>query len=144
MSTFVVDTSVVMSHFVADQYTPYVHTLFDPNATHQIHVPEFCLIECVNVIWKHVRFNQMPLHVARQMVQDVRDLPLDLVAASEFLPRALEIGLAHGLAIYDSVYIALAEALACPLITVDQRQSNAGTAVGVALKPIADFAPPTP
>ena len=106
-------------------------------------VPEFCLIECVNVVWKHVRFNQMPMHVARQTVQDVRDLPLALVVASEFLPRALEIGIAHGLAIYDSVYIALAENLACPLITVDQRQSSAASTIGVTLKPITDFAPST-
>jgi len=55
------------------------------------------------------------------------------------MPRALEIGLKHQLAIYDSIYIALAEKLNYPLITVDQKQAKASQAEGVTLKNIADF-----
>lgn len=42
-------------------------------------------------------------------------------------------------AIYDSIYIALAEKLNYPLITVDQRQAKASQSEGVTLKDIADF-----
>jgi len=55
------------------------------------------------------------------------------------MPRALEIGLKHQLAIYDSIYIALAEKLNYPLITVDQKQAKASQAEGITLKNIADF-----
>ena len=53
--------------------------------------------------------------------------------------RALEIGLKHELAVYDSVYIALAEQLGHPLITDDSRQATAASAEGITLKAITDF-----
>lgn len=43
--------------------------------------------------------------------------------------------------LYDSLYLALAEALSYPLITVDQRQSQVAAVVGIPLKPVAGFAP---
>jgi predicted nucleic acid-binding protein len=57
------------------------------------------------------------------------------------LPKALQIGLVNQLPIYDSLYIALALELNCPLITVDQRQANTAVVSGVTLKAIADFSP---
>lgn len=52
---------------------------------------------------------------------------------------ALQIGLVHQLAIYDSIYIALAEQFNCPLITADVKQEAAAKAIGVTIKPITDF-----
>ncbi len=57
----------------------------------------------------------------------------------DLLVRALQIGLEHKLAIYDSVYIALAEKHNLPLITADARQAAAAQQVGVTLKPVTDF-----
>lgn len=54
-------------------------------------------------------------------------------------PRALALGMTHHLPLYDSLYIALAERLACELITVDARQSQTAAASGIALKPVTDF-----
>lgn len=62
-------------------------------------------------------------------------------AETKVLPRALEIGLKHQLAVYDSVYIALAEQLGYSLITDDGKQAAAATAEGITLKPITDFTP---
>jgi len=42
---------------------------------------------------------------------------------------------------YDSLYIALALNLDCPLVTVDDRQGNGAIACGVIFKPITDFSP---
>jgi predicted nucleic acid-binding protein len=67
------------------------------------------------------------------------ELPLVYHQATPLLTRALTLGLTHGLAIYDSLYIVLAQDLNCPLITVDQRQTQAALASGVSLKPITDF-----
>ncbi|MFB2881319.1 type II toxin-antitoxin system VapC family toxin [Floridanema aerugineum] len=81
---------------------------------------------------------------AEQFIIDLLDLPLQIVPIKELLPRAFEIGLAHQLAIYDSLYIALALNLNCPLITVDDRQLNAAIANSVIIKPITDFSPGEP
>lgn len=60
---------------------------------------------------------------------------------ADLLSRALELGLKHQLAIYDSLYIALAESLDCPFITVDSRQEAAAKAEGIVIKPVTDFPP---
>lgn len=59
----------------------------------------------------------------------------------QLLPRALQIGLSSQLALYDSLYIAMALNLGCPLVTLDDRQAKGAIASGVSLKPITDFSP---
>ncbi|MFP5270683.1 MAG: hypothetical protein ACLGGO_10565 [Coleofasciculus sp.] len=44
--------------------------------------------------------------------------------------------MSYQLALYDSLYIALALNLNCPLVTVDERQGNGAIASGVILKAI--------
>ena len=61
----------------------------------------------------------------------------------DLLVRGIQIGLKYQLAVYDSIYIALAEKLSLPLITVDVRQEAAAKDSGITLKPITDFTPPT-
>lgn len=104
-----------------------------------LHIPEFCLLECTNVLWKQVRFHGLPQPNAEQIIQELLRLPFQVESVSHLLPSALQIGLAHQLAVYDSLYIALAQHLSLPLITVDDRQSVAATASCVVVKPIGDF-----
>lgn len=139
---YVVDTSVLIQAYVSEVDTKRVQTLLhglekpDPD---ELNIPEFCLVECVNVLWKHVRLHGMPLSTAKQAIEALLALTLTIHAASDLLPRTLEIGLSHDLAIYDAVHITLAENLGCSLITVDEKQAKAASVVGVSLKPITDF-----
>lgn len=143
MAAYVLDTSIVVQRLIQDTHTPYVRALFQrlTGTDDRLWVPEFCLVECANVLWKAVRFRGMASDQAAWLLTDLAALPLRVVPVSDVLPRALTLGLAHSLPIYDSVYIAMAERLACPLITVDARQSQAAAAGGVTLKPITDFTP---
>ncbi|WP_414584947.1 type II toxin-antitoxin system VapC family toxin [Scytonema sp. PCC 10023] len=104
-----------------------------------LHIPEFCLLECTNVLWKQVRFHGLPPINAEQITQELLRLPFQVESVSHLLPNALEIGLTYQLAVYDSLYIALAQYLGLPLITVDDRQSVAATASCVVVKPVDDF-----
>jgi len=138
---YVVDTSVVMQRLIVEVNTPQVRRLFaEMTQGTTLVVPEFCLLECANVLWKQVRFQGMPQSTAERLLTDLLALPLQIMPANRFMPRALQIGLTNQLAIYDSLYIALAEGLGCPLITVDQKQATAAHSIQVILKPIADFA----
>jgi len=140
MIHYVVDASVVIQHFIPDTYTTNADVLFDQlSKTLEIHVPEFCLLECTNVLWKQVRFNNLTLAEAKASIQDLQMLPIYVEPASLLLQRALEIGIQHQLAVYDSAYIALAERLGYPFVTVDSRQEQAARAVGLTLKPVTDF-----
>ena len=104
-----------------------------------LHVPEFALIECVNVIWKQVRFHGETPATARKILNDLRTFPLIFHDAYELLMSAFDISLTNNLAIYDCIHIALADLLQIPLITVDTKQAKAAEAIGVSLKPITDF-----
>lgn len=107
----------------------------------QLCIPEFCLLECVNVLWKEVRFQGLPQTQAEQIVDELLALSFRIMLTVPLLPRALQIGLNCQLAVYDSLYIALALNLDCPLVTVDDRQRNGAIACGIILKPITDFSP---
>jgi predicted nucleic acid-binding protein len=144
MTTYVVDTTIVVKTLLTEIYTPNADALFaDLSDGDRVYVPEFCLVECTNVLWKHVRFHGMPQATAEETITRLLALPLSVESVGRLLPRALQVGLAHNLAVYDALYIAMAEDLDCPLITVDERQAKASAAVGVALKPITDFRPKT-
>ncbi len=129
-----------MNHFT-DTYTPQVEAFFeqvDPSV--ELWVPEFCLLEYANVVWKEAHFRGMPHAQAEALINDLIALPLRVVPVSEALPRALRLGLSYGLPIYDSVYIAMAERMGISLVTVDSRQATAAVDAGVTLTPITDFA----
>ena len=137
MAIYVVDASVMIQYLIAQSYTPEARVLVARlYQGDQLHIPEFCLLECVNVLWKEVRFRGLPQTQAEQMVNELLALSFREMPTSHLLPRALQLGLIHQLAVYDSLYIALALSLNCPLITVDDRQSNGAIASGVTLKPI--------
>lgn len=140
MANFVVDASIISQYLITDTYTNNAIALFRQlNGGDQLYVPEFSRLECVNVLWKQVRFQNMPQRDAEQLVIDLLALPLQITPVIGLYSRALKIGLAHQLAIYDSVYIALAEHLNHPLITVDQAQTRSAIAEGITVKPITDF-----
>jgi len=137
---YVVDTSIIIQRLIVEVHTPYVRCLFAQMAKGLvIIVPEFCFLECANVLWKQVRFQGMPQPVAEQLLIELSALPLQVVSSSQFMTRALQIGLANQLAVYDSIYLALAESLTCALITVDQKQTEAAIATQILTKPIIDF-----
>jgi len=142
--TYVLDPSILIQAYVADTDSARIQTLLsglENNEPDEFHIPDFCLLECTNILWKRVRFHGMPLAQAKQAIQDLRDLPLLSHASVELLSRAFEIGWEHQIAIYDSLYIALAERLHVPLITADTKQFSAAGATRVVLKSIIDFPP---
>lgn len=142
MSHYIVDASIVIQRFTQDSHTPHVKVLFQAMAqADTLVIPEFCLLECTNVLWKHVRFQGMPQATAESMVFDLISLPFIIYEATNFLEKALTLGLKHQLAVYDSLYLALAERLRYPFITDDERQAKAAAAEGIILKPITDFTP---
>jgi predicted nucleic acid-binding protein len=141
---FVIDPSVLIQGYVKEPSTDNVLALLDglkkPGAL-TLHTPEFCVVECANILWRHVRFEGMPVDTAQKAVKDLADLPLTIHLAASHLSDALTIGLMHELAIYDSIYIALAQSLGFPLMTGDTKQERAAIAAGVKIKLVADFKP---
>ncbi len=65
-------------------------------------MPEFCLLECANILWKQIRFHGVSQIEAEQLIVDLLALPFELMPVSSLLLRALQIGLSDQLPVYDS------------------------------------------
>ena len=140
MAVYIIDASVVIEYLVTGPFTPNARALFtQATSNDRFIVPEFCLLECTNVLWKQVRFNGMPVDLAQALLKHLKKLPLIRVPAKAALSTALTIGLTHQLAIYDSTYIALASRSNYPLISIDQPQIRAAAAESIALIPVTNF-----
>lgn len=84
--------------------------------------PDLLRIEVLAVIRKRID-RSLTDDQADAAVDDLLDLPLSVFPAAPLLRRAWT--LRDNLTAYDACYIALAEALDCPLLTADARIANA-------------------
>ncbi len=101
--SYVVDTSVVAHYLYADTYTPQVQFLVDRMYQgDRLYIPEFGLIECVNVLWKKVRFQGLLQTNAEQLIDELLVLPFQIVLVKDILLQALQIGLTRQLAVYNN------------------------------------------
>ena len=140
MADYVIDATIVMHYLISDTYTANARAFLRSVTTQdRLMVPEFCLMECTNVLWKQVRFHGLSATDAKALLRDLNRLPLRRTPVKRALRTALRIGLRHNLAIYDSAYIALALQLRTPLLTVDQPHTRAATAEGVTVIPRTNF-----
>jgi len=135
MANYVVDASVLIEYLIEGPNTFQVTDFFNQiTAFDGLTIPEFCLLECTNVIWKRVRFQNMSRTDADNLLRILRAMRLRRAPMKHLLDHALEIAIGHQLAVYDSGYIALALHYGYPLVTLDQPQSRAATAEGVELQ----------
>lgn len=133
MAEYIVDASVVIEYLITGPHTPHAQAFFNRlTAADRLTVPEFCLLECTNVVWKQVRFNHMPHDNAAELLRLLRTLKLRRAPMKHLLDRTLEIALNNALSAYDSSYIALALHYGYPLISIDQPQMRAAAAEGSA------------
>ncbi len=85
--------------------------------------PELVDLEVLSVWRRQVAAGKMTTRRAALAVSDLAALPLRRMSHRLVLQRCWE--LRHTVTVYDAAYIALAEALAIPLLTADARLSRA-------------------
>lgn len=94
--------------------------------------PDLLRIEVLAVIRKQLIAGSLSTTQAAAAVDDLLDLPVSVFPSASLLRRAW--ALRDNVTAYDACYVALAEALDCPLLTADNRLANApGTPCAVEL-----------
>jgi len=86
--------------------------------------PEFVLAELANVAVTKVRRGDIERQIGARMAKSARELFAELACAADLSARAFELAVDHGLSAYDALYVALAEARGCALVTADVRLIN--------------------
>ena len=85
--------------------------------------PDLADVETVAVLRKRWIAGTVSDERFAAAVDDLGQLDIDRYPALRFMRRAYE--LRANVTVYDSAYVALAEALSCELLTADQRLANA-------------------
>jgi len=89
--------------------------LFAPDET--LHAPHLIDLEIAQVLRRYALSGQLEASRGLQALEDLGEFPLHRYPHDLFLPRIWE--LRANATAYDAAYIALAEALAAPLLTRD-------------------------
>ncbi len=84
-----------------------------------VSVPDLANVETLAVLSKRWIDNTIGDQQFEEAVHDLGDLPMQHFAARPFIERARE--LRANVSAYDAMYVALAEALDCPLVTSDAK-----------------------
>jgi len=117
--TLIVDASVAAKWFFEEEGSARALELREEP---DLIAPDFILLEVHHAMWKRLARRETE-QIAVEQVQSVLRLAIpQLVASQELAESAGRISLAHGLAIYDCLYLALAADTNDRLITADQRQ----------------------
>lgn len=118
----VIDASAVIAYVVGGQQAAGVRSrlLSDPTP---LSAPHLLDAEVGHVLRRELRRNLLAEREAHAALTALASMPLVRVAHRPLLPRAWE--LRDNLSFYDALYVALAEALDVPLITLDARLAGA-------------------
>jgi predicted nucleic acid-binding protein len=114
--THVVDTSVVVKWFVAEEGQDKAERLIGT----PLIAPDLIMAEVSNAVWKKWRKGEMAAEQAR-VAQAMVSSFVEMVPSRPFAEAALAIAIELEHAVYDCFYLALCEASERRMITADQR-----------------------
>ena len=120
----VIDASVLIKLVVSETDSDKVRAFFDHltlDPAARFHVPEFCFLECTNILWKQVRRKTLLIADAALKLQTIRGLALQIEPLGNLLDTALHIAAKLDISAYDAAYLAAASKLGLPLITADDK-----------------------
>ena len=123
MTTAVIDSSVAVKWFVPEVFSEEASRLLD--GSWELLAPDLLFPECANTLGKKVGRGELTAAEARAVLAALQQVPLVTVSSSELVDAALEIAMTHQRSVYDSLYVALAVARECALVTADDRLVNA-------------------
>ena len=114
-----VDCSVAIKWFVPEALSERAERLLDGDQ--DLLVPDLVFPELGNVLGKKVARRELSPAEGREVLSALDRVPLVVAPSRLLAAAALEIALAHGRSVYDAIYVALAVASDCALVTADER-----------------------
>lgn len=118
----VIDASV-LANVVGDDGSDGQRARLEFRNARDVAAPDLADVETVAVLRKRWIAGAVSDQRFAAAVDDLGQLDIDRYPALRFMRRAYE--LRANVTVYDSAYVALAEALSCELLTADQRLANA-------------------
>jgi predicted nucleic acid-binding protein len=119
----VLDASVALKWYIPEVHSDLAMQVLDSHQAGDLalHVPDLFLAEAGNILWKKVRRGEISERNMEEISRSLLCVPKTVYATALLLPAALKLARVLDTTVYDSLYLALAGLLDCPLITADQR-----------------------
>jgi predicted nucleic acid-binding protein len=124
---YVLDSSVALKWVVSEADSARAVRLRDEyrNGNHTLIAPDLFTPEIANALVAAERQSRIKGGEAALFVRDVQLNAPAFVPTAPLLVRGMEIALATRHAVYDCVYVALAERESCELVTADDKLARA-------------------
>jgi len=119
----VVDASVAIKWFLPEIHGEAALRLLE--GQYALRVPDLIFSEFGNVLWKRFRKGQISRKEAIVTTEALLALPLQVESSQSLIPAALEIACSAHRTVYDSLYLAVAIAHQCRVVTADSKLHNA-------------------
>ena len=119
MSILIVDASVAVKWFIEEDHADAALSLL--NERHQLHAPDFLLLEGDSVLCKWARLKLISLAEGDDIREALRRYPIHTHEFTTLLDSAYTIANETQASVYDCLYVALAALLKGKVITADQK-----------------------
>lgn len=118
MIRFVIDASVAAKCVLIESHSETARRIV---RTRKLLAPDLLWAELGSVLWARRKRGDYGSLDAREMLAELRALPIRTYALLPLLPAALDVAIAVDHSLYDCLYLALAEAENCKVVTADRR-----------------------
>lgn len=130
MRRVVVDASVAVKWFLPEIHSDAALRYLDEDCERV--APDLLYAEFGNVIWKRARRAQLSENEAREVLRGLRLVPIEVHPAQAFVETAYEVARVLDRTVYDALYLVLAKAHRCTLVTADRRFYEAAASSSLA------------
>lgn len=131
---FVLDNSVVTGWYLPDQATAYTQAMATRLEADRAIVPALWQLEFANVLKTACTRGTLSLDAARQIVDTVAMLPIEIDSGVAPGPRQLlELAMRYSLSSYDAACLELAMRNGLPIASQDRRLREASLQAGIGL-----------
>ena len=121
MNTGVIDTSALVKFVLPEEHSDEVRRLIvlHQSSAVKLLAPDYILVESANVLWKHVRRNNLRIEDAESGLTLLQQAEIELIPQAQLLDDALRFAVDVNVAVYDALFAVLAMREMAPLITAD-------------------------
>lgn len=127
---WVVDASVTMPWFFADEATPFTEGLLDALGAQVLWAPSLWVLECTNVLHSAQRRRRIDAHRRAEIASELSALPVRIDLETPDFVSLDRLASAHGLSAYDATYLEVALRRSLVLVSLDVRLIAAAAALG--------------
>ena len=115
-----------MKWFVPEIHSSAASRLLRPELS--LSAPDLIVAEIGNIVWKKVLRKQITRAEADEVLASFDSVRLEVVPSLDLRRKALQLAVTLSRTFYDSLYLALAIARECALVTADRRFYSVVTA----------------